>query len=135
LKLIIAALFSSLVRGVAPAETPAVPIQVETLVQSTSSWDRTAYEKYPDGKPELTVLKITIAPHTTMKWHSHPLPNAGYILSGTLTIERKDGVKEHFVAGQAVTETVDSVHRGISGAEPTVLIVFYPGVPGLPLSR
>ncbi len=41
---------------------------------------------------------------------------------------------QHFVAGQAVTETVNSVHRGITGTEPTVLIVFYPGAPGLPLS-
>jgi quercetin dioxygenase-like cupin family protein len=110
-------------------------MQVETLVQSTSSWDGTPYERYPAGKPQLTILKVTIAPHTTMKWHSHPLPNAGYILSGALTIERIDGMMQHFVAGQAITETVDSVHRGINGAEPTVLIVFYPGVPGLPLSR
>jgi quercetin dioxygenase-like cupin family protein len=83
----------------------------------------------PCWGPQITILKITIAPHTTMKWHSHPLPNAGYILSGELTIEREDGTKEHFVAGQAVTETVNSVHRGITGAERTVLIVFYPGAP------
>jgi len=42
---------------------------------------------------------------------------------------------QHFVAGQAVKETVNSVYRGITGAEPTVLIVFYPGTPGLPLSQ
>jgi hypothetical protein len=59
----------------------------------------------------------------------------GQVQSGELTIEKKDGTKQHFVAGQAVTETVNSVHRGITGAEPTVLIVFYPGTPGLPLSR
>ena len=134
-KMVISVLLFALIRGLAPAETKAVPMQVETLVQSTSSWDGTSYEKYPAGRPQLTILKITIAPHSTMKWHSHPLPNAGYILSGTLTIERQDGMMQHFVAGQAVAETVDSDHRGITGAEPTVLIVFYPGVPGLPLSR
>jgi quercetin dioxygenase-like cupin family protein len=69
-----------------------------------------------------------------MKWHSQPLPNAGYILSGELTIEREDGTKAHFVAGQVVTKTVNSVHRG-TGAERTVLIVFYPGTPGLPLPQ
>ena len=110
-------------------------IQTEILIQSTSSWDGTPYVSYPAGRPQITILKITIAPHTTLKWHSHPLPNAGYILSGELTIEREDGTKEHFVAGQAVTETVNSVHRGITGAERTVLIVFYPGTPGLPLSQ
>jgi hypothetical protein len=33
-----------------------------------------------------------------MKWHSHPLPNTGYILSDALTIEKKDGTKQHFAA-------------------------------------
>jgi hypothetical protein len=55
-----------------------------------------------------------------MKWHSHPIPNAGYILGGNLTIETKDGTKRHFVAGQAITETVDSVDRGLTGSEPAV---------------
>jgi quercetin dioxygenase-like cupin family protein len=130
----IAALLASVITGAVKAEDTSSQIQTETLVQSTSSWDGTPYISYPAGQPQITVLKITIAPHTTMKWHSHPFPNAGYILSGELTIEKKDGTKQHFVAGQAVTETVKSVHRGITGAEPTVLIVFYPGTPGLPLS-
>jgi quercetin dioxygenase-like cupin family protein len=120
---------------VAQAANKPLQIQTEILIQSMSSWDGTPYVSYPAGRPQITILKITIAPHTTMKWHSHPLPNAGYILSGELTIERKDGTKKHFVAGQAVTETVNSVHRGITGAERTVLIVFYPGTPGLPLSQ
>jgi quercetin dioxygenase-like cupin family protein len=119
---------------VAQAEDMPFQLQTEVLIQSTSSWDGTPYVSYPAGRPQITILKITIAPHTTMKWHSHPLPNAGYILSGELTIEQEDGTKEHFVAGQAVTETVNSIHRGITGAERTVLIVFYPGTPGLPLS-
>ena len=114
-----------------PPEKIPFQIQTEILIQSTSSWDRTPYVSYAAGQPQITILKITIAPHTTMKWHSHPLPNAGYILSGELTIEKKDGTKQHFVAEQAVTETVNSVHRGITGAERTVLIVFYPGTPGL----
>jgi quercetin dioxygenase-like cupin family protein len=114
----------------AQAEDMPFQLQTEVLIQSTSSWDGTPYVSYPAGRPQITILKITIAPHTTMKWHSHPLPNAGYILSGELTIEQEDGMKEHFVAGQAV-----SVHRGITGAERTVLILFYPGTPGHPLSQ
>ena len=119
----------------AAAENESSAIQVQTLTQSTSSWDGTPYKAYPAGQPQITILKFTIPPHTTMKWHSHPLPNAAYILSGDLTIEKKDGTKQHFVAGQALTETVDSVHRGITGAASAVLIVFYPGTPGLPLSQ
>jgi quercetin dioxygenase-like cupin family protein len=109
-------------------------IKVENLVQSTSSWDGSSFPTYPSGKPEITILKITIAPHTTMKWHSHSLPSAGYVLSGDLTIEKKDGTKCHLSAGQAVLETMNTVHRGISGTSPVVLVVFYAGTPGLPLS-
>ena len=110
--MIAAGLLASSLRCFAAAENASSPIQVETLIQSTSSWDGTPYRAYPAGQPQITVLKITIPPYTTMKWHSHPMPNAGYILSGELTIEKKDGTKKHFVAGQAVSETVDSIHRG-----------------------
>lgn len=118
----------------AAAEDFQSPIQTETLLQTTSAWDGTQYKTYPGGQPQITVLKITIPPHTVMKWHAHPMPNAGYILAGDLTIEKKDGTKRHFTAGQVVTETVDSVHRGITGADPTTLIVFYAGAVGKALS-
>jgi quercetin dioxygenase-like cupin family protein len=119
----------------AAAEDALSPIQIETLIESTCSWDGMPYEAYPAGRPQITIFKITISPHTTMKWHSHPHPIAGYILSGQLTIEKEDGTKQHLVAGQAVTETVNCVHRGITGAEPTMLLAFCPGIPGLPISR
>ena len=134
LKLMTSILLLPALSSAAVAEDLQHPVQSETLIQTTSSWDGTAYKAYPSGQPQITVLKITIPAHTALKWHSHPMPNAGYILSGDLTIEKKDGTKRHFVAGQAVTETVDSVHRGITGPEPTTLIVFYAGAVGKALS-
>jgi quercetin dioxygenase-like cupin family protein len=133
LKRMTVTLLSSLLCGVAAAEDSQRPIQTETLIQTTSAWDGMPYKTYPGGQPQITVLKVTIPPHTVMKWHSHPIPNAGYILAGDLTIEKEDGTKRHFVAGQAITETVDSVHRGLTGSEPAVLIVFYSGVVWKPL--
>ena len=111
------------------------PIKIETLVQSTSAWDATPYTRYPGAPPQLTVLRITIAAHTALEWHSHPMPNAGYVLSGELTLEEREGIRKHFVAGQAITETVNRIHRGVTGEAPVVLIVFYAGAPGLPLSQ
>ena len=134
MKLTVAALLASSLPTYAAADNASSPIKTETLIQSTSAWDGTPYKAYPTGQPQITILKITIAPHTTMKWHTHPIPEAGYVLSGEFTIETKDGSKKHFVAGQAVAETIDSVHRGVTGAEPVVLIVFYSGTPGQPLS-
>ena len=80
-------------------------------------------------------MKVTIAAHTTMTWHSQPVPNAGYVLSGEITVEKENGAKRHFTEGQAFNETVGSVHRGVTSDEPAVLIVFYAGEPGLPLSE
>ena len=130
------ALLASAASGCATAESASQSaIGIETLVQSTSAWDATPYSGYPDGQPQISVLRITIAPHTTLEWHSHPMPNAGYVLSGELTLEERDGIRQHFVAGQAITETVNRIHRGVTGEVPVVLIVFYAGAPGLPLSE
>jgi len=117
------------------AQQSSGPVQFEPLMQSTSSWDGTPYKAYPTGQPQLSVVKVTLAPHTTMKWHTHAVPNAGYVLSGEVTVESKNGAKKHFTAGQVIPETVDIVHRGVSGDQPTVLIVFYAGTPGVPLSQ
>jgi quercetin dioxygenase-like cupin family protein len=106
------------------------------LLQSSSSWDGKPYTAYPAGRPELSVLKITIPPHTQLKWHTHPMPNAAYILSGELTAERQeDGKKQHFGAGEVVPEMVDALHRGVTEDAPVTLIVFYTGTEGMPLSK
>ena len=110
--------------------------KVETLLRAGSSWDGVPYKAYPAGKPELSVLKITIPPHTALQWHGHPIPNAAYVISGELTVELKQtGEKRAITAGQALAEVVDTIHRGVSGNEPVVLIVFYTGAAGVPLSQ
>ena len=46
------------------------------------------------------------------------MPNAAYILSGELTLERKeDGKKQRVTAGQVVAEMVDALHRRRDGRE------------------
>jgi quercetin dioxygenase-like cupin family protein len=133
-KIFVVALLASSLSVLQAQQSPG-PVQFEPLMQSTSSWDGTPYKAYPTGQPQLSVVKVTLAPHTTMKWHTHAVPNAGYVLSGEVTVESKDGAKKHFTAGQVIPETVDIVHRGVSGDQPTVLIVFYAGTPGVPLSQ
>jgi len=61
------------------------------------------------------------------------MPSAGYVLAGELTIEKRDGPRA-LRAGQLVAETVRGIHRGVTGSEPVVLIVFYPGALGLSVS-
>jgi len=109
--------------------------QRETVVTTTSSWDGTAYTHYPTGQPQLTTIRLTLAPHTVLPWHAHPFPNSVYVLSGTLTLRDRDDGKTLVVhQGQAVGESVGVVHRGESGNEPTVLLITYAGTPGVPTS-
>ena len=62
-------------------------VKSEKLLESEQSWDGTAYKSYPEGTPQLSVLKITISPFTRLAWHEHPAPNVGYVLEGVLTVE------------------------------------------------
>jgi len=117
----------------AAPETPGV--RVQTLLKSTTSWDKTGYTAYPSGTPELAVLRITIAPNTTLGWHTHPIPNAAFLETGELTVERADsGASKTYVAGQVLPELVDIAHRGITGDKGADLIVFYASTPGKPLA-
>ena len=105
------------------------------LLQTAESWNGKPYTHYPTGQPQLTTIQMTIAPHTALPWHTHPFPNSVYVLSGTLTLRDKASGKTQVVhKGQAVGESVDDIHRGESGDEPTVLLITYAGTPGVPTS-
>lgn len=111
-------------------------VQTETLLQTSSSWDGVAYKAYPGSAPELTILKMVIPPNTTLPWHSHPMPNAAYVLSGFLTVEKKDsGQSEVIAEGQVLPEMVGELHRGVTGEKGVELIVFYAGTKGMALSK
>ncbi|MGC7403346.1 cupin domain-containing protein [Pandoraea pneumonica] len=123
----------------APAAANASPhtsgVRVQTLLKSTTAWDNTGYTAYPSGTPELAVLRITIAPNTTLGWHTHPIPNAAYVEAGELIVERADsGATKTYTAGQVLPELVDIAHRGVTGDKGADLIVFYASTPGQPLA-
>jgi quercetin dioxygenase-like cupin family protein len=116
--------------------SPSTDIEREILLQSSKSWDGTPYIRYPDAVPELTVLKLTIPANTKLPWHTHPIPNAGYILSGELMIEdRNSGQTRRVKQGEALAEMVNITHRGVTGDEPVELVVFYAGSEGIPLAE
>ena len=110
-------------------------VKAETLLATGTSWDGEVYKAYPAGDPQLSILKITIPAHTALAWHEHPMPNAAYILSGTLTVEKHDGAKTIVHAGQALAEMADTVHRGVTGDTPVTLLAFYAGAKGLGVTK
>jgi quercetin dioxygenase-like cupin family protein len=121
-----------------PMPAPAVDSaahQAETLAKSSNSWDGSPLPDYPTGKPEVTILKITIQPGEQLPMHEHHVINAGVLLSGKLTVVTEEGSVLHLKAGEALIETVNKWHYGKNeGDTPAEIIVFYAGTPGVPLA-
>ncbi len=110
-------------------------VVVETLAKSTRSWDGALLPVYPEGQPEVTILRITIPPGVRLPMHYHPVINAGILLSGQLTVVSEDGGRQHLHAGEALIELVNTLHYGMNeGDEPAVILVVYAGAEGMPVS-
>jgi len=105
------------------------------VVESSKSWNGAMLPAYPAGTPQITILKITIPPHTALKTHKHPVINAGVVLKGELMVSTETGETRMIKAGEPIIELVDIWHYGKNdGNEPVELIVFYAGVEGTPLT-
>ncbi|MCG8685029.1 MAG: cupin domain-containing protein, partial [Desulfobacterales bacterium] len=63
----------------------------QVLAKTSKSWNGNALERYPKGTPEVTILRIRIPAGTTLPWHTHPVINAGVLISGELTVTTKAG--------------------------------------------
>ncbi len=110
-------------------------VKTEILSKDTTSWDGSAIPGFPSDHPEITITRITIPPGVKLPVHKHPNPLAGYVVSGTLTVMKEDGTKKSFKAGETVVELVNTWHYGMnSSKEPVVLIAFYTGETGIPLT-
>ncbi len=117
------------------ASAPATkPVDAQLLLRTSTAWDGSPYPDYPTASPELSLLKIRIAPDTSLDWHHHPAPSVGYLLAGELRVETRDGRKKLLRAGEALAELTGIVHRGHSGSQGAELIVFHASSPGVPLS-
>lgn len=112
-------------------------VKSEKLLDTGNSWDGKTYPAYPAGQPHVTLLRITIPPHTSLDWHKHPVINIGYMLAGALEVENQvNGDKKLIRAGDPLPELVGTVHRGRNpGDEPATILVFYAGVEGSALSE
>lgn len=111
-----------------PEVTKASPA-VKQLVKNSKSWDGKFLPAYPQGQPEITILRISIPAGAQLDIHSHPVINAGVLISGELTVMTTDGKTLHLKAGDPIVEVVNTLHYGINqGKVPAEIIVFYAGV-------
>lgn len=111
------------------------PVRSAEVLNSDTAWNGKPYDRYPEGRPLLSVIRFNIPAHSSLPWHTHPMPNAAYVISGHFTVEeRATGRKRVVKAGEAFAESVDDVHRGYTDDEPVEIVCTYAGVEGLPLS-
>jgi quercetin dioxygenase-like cupin family protein len=109
--------------------------EVHQLAKSCLSWDGAQLPTYPEGRPEITILRIVIPAGATLEKHKHLVINGGVLLKGELTVQAEDGKILRLKAGEALVEVVDTWHYGKNeGVEPAEIIVFYAGVEGTPIT-
>ncbi len=110
-------------------------VEVTALAKSGSSWDGRVLPDYPNGKPEITVLKIKIPPGAVLPHHKHLVINAGILMSGELTVVTEEGKTLHLKAGEAIIEVVNTWHYGKNeGNNPAEIVVFYISTMNAPLT-
>ncbi len=110
-------------------------IIVEVLSKTSSSWDGLEIEAYPTGKPEIIISRITMPVGSELPVHKHTTPLGGIILEGELTVTKENGESKIFKAGDPIVEVMNTWHAGKNTSDvPTVLIAFYIGEVGTPLS-
>lgn len=127
----------AIVFGISCTTSAQEPLTVtsEVLTQTTTSWDDSTLPAYPTGQPEISVSKITIPAGIELGLHKHPIPLTAYVVSGELTVIKNENEQQIFKTGEVIVETVDIWHYGRNaGSEDVVLIAFYAGVEGTPLS-
>ena len=110
-------------------------IQVETLIQTTQSWNGSPLPDYTSEHPQMTALRITIPAHTKLPVHRHPVINAGILLRGHLTVISEAGDTLQIKAGDPIVEMVNQWHHGENnGDEPAEIVVFYSGNVDVPVT-
>lgn len=110
-------------------------VVVEQLAKSTKSWDGETLPKYPQGEPEITILRIKIPAGTKLEIHNHPVINAGILIKGELTVVAENNKTLHLKAGDSIVELVNKKHYGRNeGTETAEIVVFYAGVENKPIT-
>ncbi len=106
-------------------------IQTTELIRTSRSWDGSLLPDFPQGTPELRVLRLDFPVGAKTGWHHHAVVNYGIVQQGDLTIVCQDGTERTFREGEALVEVIGTVHRGENrGNKPVVLVMFYYSEPG-----
>lgn len=109
-------------------------IRQEVIAETGHAWDGSSWQ-YPAAAPQVTLLRLRVPPDTQLPWHQHPMLNLAYVERGEITVERRaDGLTRTYRQGEAIAETMNVPHRGMTGNDGVQLLIFYAGAAGMPLS-
>ena len=90
-------------------QTSLEPVVVETLISATESWNGDSF-RYPRGKAEMKLEKITAQPGFKTPLHLHPQPGIIYVQKGTLYCETRDRQSLTLGAGESFASSQDTAH-------------------------
>ena len=106
-------------------------IKSTELIRTSQSWDGAALPDFPQGKPELRVIRLDFPVGAKTGWHHHTVVNYGIVQQGELTIVCQDGTEKTFHEGEPLVEVIGTIHRGENrGRKPVILNMFYFSSPG-----
>ena len=101
-------------------------IKTTELIRTTQSWDGAMLPDFPQGKPELRVIRLDFPVGAKTGWHHHTVVNYGIVQQGELTIVCQDGSEKTFREGEPLVEVIGTIHRGENrGRKPVILNMFY----------
>ena len=90
-------------------QTSLEPVVVETLISATESWNGDSF-RYPRGKAEMKLEKITAQAGFKTPLHLHPQPGIIYVQKGTLYCETSDGQSLTLGSGESFASSQDTAH-------------------------
>lgn len=109
----------------------AMKIKTTELICTSQSWDGATLPDFPQGHPELRVIRLDFPVGAKTGWHHHTVVNYGIVQQGELTIVCQDGSQRTFHEGEALVEVIGTIHRGENrGKKPVILNMFYFSAPG-----
>jgi quercetin dioxygenase-like cupin family protein len=106
-------------------------IKSTELIRTSQSWDGAILPDFPQGRPELRVIRLDFPVGAKTGWHHHTVVNYGIVQQGELTIVCQDGSEKTFHEGEPLVEVIGTIHRGENrGRKPVILNMFYFSLPG-----
>ena len=106
-------------------------IKTMELIRTSQSWDGAMLPDFPQGQPELRVVRLDFPIGAKTGWHHHTVVNYGIVQQGDLTIVCQDGTEKTFHEGEALVEVIGTIHRGENrSSKPVILNMFYFSSPG-----